>query len=92
MHAIDVRDRRKSYGEVTAVDGLSFHVEAGEVYALLGANGAGKSTAVEILEGHRTDLTKTYARIIRDPRHTELQILLQQTNTHRRFPLWSMGT
>jgi len=54
MHAIDVRDLRKSYGEVTAVDGLSFHVEVGEVYALLGANGAGKSTAVEILEGHRT--------------------------------------
>ncbi|HUV19533.1 MAG TPA: ABC transporter ATP-binding protein, partial [Ilumatobacteraceae bacterium] len=54
MHAIDVRDLHKSYGDVTAVDGLSFHVEAGEVYALLGANGAGKSTAVEILEGHRT--------------------------------------
>ncbi len=54
MYAIDVRDLRKSYGEVTAVDGLSFHVEVGEVYALLGANGAGKSTAVEILEGHRT--------------------------------------
>jgi ABC-2 type transport system ATP-binding protein len=54
MPAIDVRDLRKSYGEVTAVDGLSFHVRAGEVYALLGANGAGKSTAVEILEGHRT--------------------------------------
>ena len=54
MHAIDVRDLRKSYGAVDAVDGLSFRVEAGEVYALLGANGAGKSTAVEILEGHRT--------------------------------------
>jgi ABC-2 type transport system ATP-binding protein len=39
---------------VNAVDGLSFHVDAGEVYALLGANGAGKSTAVEILEGHRS--------------------------------------
>jgi ABC-2 type transport system ATP-binding protein len=54
MHAIDIRDLRKSYGGVTAVDGLSFHVDAGEVYALLGANGAGKSTVVEILEGHRT--------------------------------------
>ena len=54
MSAIDVRDLRKEYGPVAAVDGLSFHVETGEVYALLGENGAGKSTAVEILEGHRT--------------------------------------
>ncbi len=54
MHAIDVRDLRKDYGAVVAVDGLTFHVGAGEVYALLGENGAGKSTAVEILEGHRS--------------------------------------
>lgn len=54
MSIIDVRELRKDYGCVRAVDGLSFHVDAGEVYALLGENGAGKSTAVEILEGHRT--------------------------------------
>lgn len=51
--AIDVHDLFKRYGEVLAVDGLSFSVEQGEVYALLGENGAGKSTTVEILEGHR---------------------------------------
>lgn len=54
MAAIDVTDLRKSYGDVRAVDGVSFRVEPGEVYALLGHNGAGKSTAVEILEGHRS--------------------------------------
>jgi ABC-2 type transport system ATP-binding protein len=36
------------------LDELSFEVGAGEVYALLGANGAGKTTAIEILEGYRT--------------------------------------
>lgn len=53
MSAIEVVDLHKSYGDQVAVDGLSFRVEPGEVYALLGHNGAGKSTTVEILEGHR---------------------------------------
>lgn len=54
MAAIEVHDLHKHYGDNRAVDGVSFHVQPGEVYALLGHNGAGKSTAVEILEGHRT--------------------------------------
>lgn len=52
--AITVDGLVKTYGDVRAVDGISFHVEPGEVYGLLGPNGAGKSTTVEILEGHRT--------------------------------------
>ncbi len=54
MSVIEVRGLRKRYGDVAAVDGVSFDVREGEVYALLGHNGAGKSTTVEILEGHRT--------------------------------------
>jgi ABC-2 type transport system ATP-binding protein len=53
MVAIEVRDLRKQYGGLAAVDGVSFDVRQGEVYALLGHNGAGKSTTIEILEGHR---------------------------------------
>jgi len=41
----------KRYGDVTAVDGLSFRVERGECFGLLGPNGAGKTTTIEILEG-----------------------------------------
>jgi ABC-2 type transport system ATP-binding protein len=51
--AIEVRDLRKSYGEVEAVRGVSFEVARGEVFCLLGPNGAGKTTTVEILEGYR---------------------------------------
>jgi ABC-2 type transport system ATP-binding protein len=51
--AIEVRDLHKSYGELAAVDGVSFEVRRGEVFCLLGPNGAGKTTTVEILEGYR---------------------------------------
>ncbi len=50
-HAVEVRNLVKEYGSRRAVDGLSFHVEAGEIYALLGPNGAGKSTTLTILTG-----------------------------------------
>ncbi len=42
MSAISVRDLRKSYGGITAVDGISFDVPEGSFFALLGPNGAGK--------------------------------------------------
>ena len=51
--AIEVRDLRKSYGDVEAVRGVSFEVARGEVFCLLGPNGAGKTSIVEILEGYR---------------------------------------
>jgi ABC-2 type transport system ATP-binding protein len=51
--AVTVRDLRKSYRDVTAVDGIDLDIGQGEVFALLGPNGAGKTTTVEILEGFR---------------------------------------
>src|SRR5262245_58391619 len=53
QHAISVRELRKRYRDVTALDGVDLQIESGEVFALLGPNGAGKTTAVEILEGYR---------------------------------------
>src|SRR5258708_6879484 len=50
---IQAADLVKRYGSITAVDGLSFRVDAGEVFGLLGPNGAGKTTTLEMLEGLR---------------------------------------
>ncbi|MGW3039518.1 ABC transporter ATP-binding protein [Kitasatospora sp. NPDC001159] len=51
--AISADGIRQRYGDVQAVDGVSFTVEAGEFYGILGPNGAGKTTTMEILEGVR---------------------------------------
>ncbi|HEX2221398.1 MAG TPA: ABC transporter ATP-binding protein [Candidatus Limnocylindria bacterium] len=50
---ITVRDLRKRYGDVVAVDGVSFDVAEGEVFGILGPNGAGKTTTLEMIEGMR---------------------------------------
>jgi ABC-2 type transport system ATP-binding protein len=49
--AVRCQNLQKRYGDVVAVDGLSFEVRRGECYGLLGPNGAGKTTTIEILEG-----------------------------------------
>jgi|GEM_PF-2474705 len=41
----------RTYGKFTAVDGVSFHVAQGELVALLGSNGAGKTSLLEVLQG-----------------------------------------
>jgi ABC-2 type transport system ATP-binding protein len=50
-HIIEVRDLVKRYGSFVANDHLTFHVERGEIFGFLGANGAGKTTAIRILCG-----------------------------------------
>ena len=46
---IDVKNLNKSFGDVHAVKDLSFHVKQGELFAFLGVNGAGKSTAINYM-------------------------------------------
>src|SRR5436305_8296184 len=49
--ALFVRQLKKHYGDVRAVDGLDLTVAPGECFGLLGPNGAGKTTTIEIIEG-----------------------------------------
>jgi ABC-2 type transport system ATP-binding protein len=53
MFPIEVKNLKKHYGSIKAVDDTSFTVNEGEVFGLLGPNGAGKTTTIEILEGLR---------------------------------------
>jgi len=48
-----IRQLRKSYADVVAVDGIDLEVRPGECFGLLGPNGAGKTTTIEICEGYR---------------------------------------
>jgi len=75
-HAIDIEKLTKRYGDLLAVNDISFAVRKGEVFAFLGPNGAGKTTTVEIIETIRTptsgkvsllgmDVTKKKRKIVR---------------------------
>ena len=50
-HAISVSQLTKRFGSFTAVDAVTFNVKRGEIFGFLGANGAGKTTAMRMLCG-----------------------------------------
>ena len=50
-NVIQVEDLSKMFGDFAAVNSISFHVKAGEIFGFLGANGAGKTTAMKMLIG-----------------------------------------
>ncbi|HCS47333.1 MAG TPA: multidrug ABC transporter ATP-binding protein, partial [Candidatus Aminicenantes bacterium] len=53
MTAITIDQLHKSYGDLHAVDGVTFEVCPGEIFGMVGPNGAGKTTTIECLEGLR---------------------------------------
>lgn len=68
MNAIVVDSLTKKYGSHTAVDDLSFKVKKGEVFGLLGANGAGKSTTLECIFGTKSADSGTVTIFGSDPK------------------------
>ena len=67
--AIVVNDLTRTYGELVAVDGVSFEVSPGEIVGLIGPNGAGKTTLLECLEGLRTPSGGSVRVLDVDPAH-----------------------
>ncbi len=68
MPAIEVVGLERRYGRFHAVRGISFEVHAGEVFALLGVNGAGKTSALEVVEGLSAPSAGSVRVLGHDPR------------------------
>jgi ABC-2 type transport system ATP-binding protein len=51
MNVLEVKNATKRYGEILAIDNISFSIKRGEIFGLLGPNGAGKTTTIKIISG-----------------------------------------
>ncbi|HMD41717.1 MAG TPA: ABC transporter ATP-binding protein [Candidatus Acidoferrum sp.] len=91
---IQVSGVRKTYGQMVAIDEVSFEVSEGEIFGLIGPNGAGKTTTMECIEGLRRPERGTISVLGLDPiRHVyELQdhigVQLQQAQLQKRIRVW----
>jgi len=88
---IEVRELRKSFGQVQALRGISFHCEPGKVTGLLGPNGAGKTTTIRILSTILKPLSGTATvngfDVVResDKVRASLGVVLENTGLYRRL-------
>src|SRR5262245_20673986 len=91
MNVIEVTDLHKQYGGRQAVDGVSFSVEEGESFGILGPNGAGNTTTVESIAGLRTPDSGTIRVLGLDPHRdrerlrTLVGVQLQETELPERI-------
>ena len=94
MTVIDVSHLSKRYGERYAVHDVSFVVEPGEIFGIVGPNGSGKTTTVESIEGLRTPDAGEIRVLGLDPRRdraelrTRMGIQLQETQLPDRLKVW----
>ncbi len=74
MKAIDIQCLTRDYGDLRAVDALTFQVEEGEIFGFLGPNGAGKTTTIRMLTGMLQPTRGTASVAGFDIRHDPLQV------------------
>jgi len=85
---IEVTEIRKSYGSITAVDGISFEIIKGETFGLLGPNGAGKTTTINMMVGLlRPDAGSIKINGFDDP--TKSEVRLQLGNAPQSLAIYS---
>ncbi|GGL29053.1 ABC transporter ATP-binding protein [Planomonospora parontospora] len=94
MAVIEVTDLRKRYADLTVLDGVSFSVEEGEIFGILGPNGTGKTTTVECVEGLRRPDGGSIRVLGLDPVedarkvHERIGVQLQQTQLPENIKVW----
>jgi ABC-2 type transport system ATP-binding protein len=92
--AISVRNLHKRYGDVVAVEDVSFDVEVGEIFGLVGPNGAGKTTTIESIEGLRQPDGGTIRVLGLDPQaegyalRQRIGVQLQEAELPARLKVW----
>ncbi len=91
---IKVQKLHKHYGELAAVDGVTFEVREGEIFGMLGPNGAGKTTTVECIEGMRAPTSGQIRVLGLDPLRDERQlreragVQFQESSLPERLKVW----
>ncbi len=91
---VDVRNLRKRYGDMVAVQDVTFSVEEGEIFGILGPNGAGKTSTVESLQGLRSIDGGEVAVLGLDPRSDSVSLRrrigsqLQESALPDRIKVW----
>jgi ABC-2 type transport system ATP-binding protein len=94
MSVIEVKHLHKRYGDLVAVNDISFSVEAGEIFGIVGPNGAGKTTTVEMIEGLRAPDRGSVRVLGLDPQtdraevRRRLGIQLQESQLPDRMKVW----
>lgn len=85
---LEVKDLTKKFGKVTSVDGVSFEIGKGEILGLLGANGAGKTTAINMVLGIVTPTCGSVKAFGKDLQRNRIEILKRMNfcSTYTQLP------
>lgn len=91
---VEVCDLTKRYGDLVAVDGISFSVHRGEIFGMVGPNGAGKTTTIECIEGLRRPDGGSVKVMGLDPQEDgyalreHIGVQLQESFLHDQLRVW----
>lgn len=93
---VDVKNLSIRYGDIKAVDDVSFFVDKGEIFGIIGPNGAGKTSTIECIEGLRTPESGSVSVMGLDPQkdrqklYNVIGVQLQETSFQEKIKVWEL--